>query len=66
MSLKTIILDVAPNEVSKEELEIRMSELRSLVSTYGGVTIVEEIQKRYAPDYHTYVGSGKLDEIIAL
>ena len=43
-----------------------MGELESLVSTYGGVTIVKRVQKRTTPDYHTFIGSGKLDELIAV
>lgn len=63
--MKTIILDVAPPSVGREDLDIRMVELASLVSTYGGITIIEELQKRDMPDYRTYVGSGKLEELIA-
>lgn len=63
--MKTIIVDIAPHATSREELDIRMTELSSLVSTYGGVTIVKEVQKRDTPDYRTFVGSGKLDELIA-
>ncbi len=63
--MKTIIVDIAPYALSRDELDIRMVELASLVSTYGGVTIVKEVQKRDTPDYRTYIGSGKLDEIIA-
>lgn len=43
-----------------------MTELESLVWTYGGVTILKRLQKRDDPDYHTYVGSGKLEEIAIL
>ena len=64
--LKTIIIDIAPPNLSSEELDHRMNELESLVSTYGGVTIVKRVQKRFTPDYKTFVGTGKLDEIIAI
>ncbi len=63
--LKTIIIDIAPPWLSEAELDHRMDELESLVSTYGGVTIVKRVQKRTSPDYRTFIGSGKLDEIIA-
>ncbi len=66
MSIKTIILDVVPAQTGGEDLNIRMVELASLVSTYGGITIIKELQKRSTPDYRTYVGSGKLEEIIAM
>ena len=64
--IKTIIVDIAQPQTSIEELEHRMSELESLVSTYGGVTIVRKIQRKIVPDYRTFIGSGKLDEIIVL
>ena len=63
--MKTIIVDIAPKNIPKEDLEDRMIELESLVSTYGGIVVVKRIQKRDTPDYSTYVGSGKLEEIIA-
>ena len=64
--IKTIIVDIAQPQTNIEELEHRMSELESLVSTYGGVTIVRKIQRKIVPDYRTFIGSGKLDEIITL
>lgn len=65
-SLKTIIIDIAPPWLSSEELDHRMEELESLVSTYGWVTIVKRVQKKSTPDYRTFIWSGKLDEIIAV
>jgi 50S ribosomal subunit-associated GTPase HflX len=53
--LKTIIVDIAPPGLSTEELDYRMSELESLVSTYGGVTIVKRVQKKVTPDYRTFI-----------
>ena len=64
--MKTIIIDIAPPGLLPEELSHRMDELESLVSTYGGVTIVKRVQKRTTPDYRTFIGSGKLDEIMAV
>lgn len=62
--LKTIIIDIAPPNLTTQDLEYRMLELESLVSTYGGVTIVKRVQKRFTPDYKTFVGSGKLEELV--
>ncbi len=42
----------------------RMRELERLVTSFWGVVIVDHIQKRSFPDYKTYIGSGKLDEIM--
>ncbi|MFZ3233605.1 MAG: hypothetical protein WA194_09065 [Patescibacteria group bacterium] len=64
--MKTVIVDIAPREVPKEDLEARMDELENLVSTYGGITVVKRVQKRDSPDYATYVGTGKLEELVAL
>ena len=64
--MKVIIVDIAPKETPKEDLDYRMVELESLVSTYGGITVVKRVQKRDTPDYSTYIGSGKLDELIGL
>lgn len=36
------------------------------MATYQGVVILETIQKRDEPDYRTYVGKGKLDEVLNL
>lgn len=63
--MKTIIVDIAPKNTPREDLEDRMAELESLVSTYGGIVVIKRLQKRDTPDYSTYVGSGKLDEIIS-
>lgn len=65
-TLKTIIIDVAPHGLTPEEMEHRMSELESLVSTFGGITIVKRVQRKNTPDYKTFVGTGKLDELIAI
>ena len=37
--------------------------MEALTQTYGGMVIVKLIQKRQLPDYRTFVGSGKLEEI---
>jgi len=34
------------------------------VTTYGWTVILEHIQKRWIPDYNTYIGWGKLEEIM--
>ncbi len=63
--MKTIIVDIAPQNIKANDLEARMAELESLVSTYGDTVVVKRIQKRDTPDYNTYVGTGKLEEMIA-
>lgn len=58
-----IIVDVINLETSKEEEYKRLEELEMLVTTYGGIVVVKIIQKRGIPDYQTYIGSGKVEEI---
>lgn len=63
--LKVFIADIIPTECcQRENMEDRMKELESLVTTFWWTVILEHIQKRGIPDYNTYIGSGKLDEII--
>lgn len=64
-AMKTVIVDIAPQGTPKEDLDARMAELENLVSTYGGITVVKRVQKRDNPDYSTYVGTGKLEELVA-
>lgn len=63
---RAILLDVIPPRMDKEVAARRLMELESLTKTYGGVIVVSVVQKRSLPDYKTYVGSGKLDELIEL
>lgn len=63
--LKVFIVDIVPSECCKREnMEDRMLELENLVTSFWAVVILEHIQKRWIPDYKTYIGSWKLDEII--
>lgn len=61
---KTILVDVIPPDMSKEISKLRLDELESLVKTYGGMAVTKVIQKKGVPDYRTYVGSGKVEEIL--
>lgn len=64
--LKVFLIDIMQKNSSNdlEELEYRMVELENLVNTFGWIVILEKIQKRWIPDYKTYIWSWKLDEII--
>lgn len=63
-SLKVFIADILPHDLKeKKDMEDRMIELENLVTTFWWVVILEHIQKRSLPDYKTYIGGGKLDEI---
>lgn len=62
--LKAILIDCIPHQLSKKEAEYRLLEAESLIKTYGGLVVIKKIQKRQTPDLKTFIGSGKLEEII--
>lgn len=63
-SLPVVIVDVVSKDVSAEVAFERLAELENLVTTFGGMVVVKKVQRRGMPDYGTYVGKGKIDEII--
>ncbi len=62
---KAILADLVHYALPKAEALDRMCELEELVRTYGGVAVVKTIQRRARPDYRTFIGKGKVDEIVA-
>jgi GTP-binding protein HflX len=67
--MRTILLDIAPKDSSLlvwYSLDDRIAELQKLVSTYQWVVVLQTLQKRDEPDYQTYVGKGKLEEVLDL
>jgi GTP-binding protein HflX len=62
--LRAILVDCIPLDMTAEEASYRLSEAESLVKTYGGVVLLKTYQKKLNPVYKTYLGSGKLDELI--
>lgn len=40
--------------------------MENLVNTFDGIVVLKAIQKRGVPDYDTYIGKGKLEEIIKI
>lgn len=63
-TLPVIIVDVVPKEISQIEAFARLEELENLVTTFGGLVVVKKVQRRGIPDYGTFVGKGKIEEII--
>ena len=55
---------ITPDETEEQEKEY-LEELAFLVETAGGITIKQFTQKLQRPDVRTYVGKGKLEEILA-
>lgn len=64
MKEKAFLIDIVPPQTSKEETDLRFMELESLVKTYGGVVVLKAVQKKSIPAYKTYVGSGKVLELL--
>ncbi len=60
---RAILVDIIDKTTSAEDKIDRMNELERLLDTYGGFVVVRMYQKKQDPDYKTYIGSGKLDEI---
>lgn len=63
---RAILIDVIPDTMVARTAGRRMLELESLVDTYGGIIVVKQIQKRGVPDYRTYIGSGKLEDLATI
>ena len=63
---KAILIDVIDPQTPEEKARNRLKELENLINTYGGIVVVKTIQKKGIPDYGTYVGKGKVNEIIDL
>lgn len=61
---KAILIDIIDPSIPHEEAEKRMEELENLVNTYGSIVVVKSIQKRSVPDYETFIGKGKVQEIV--
>ncbi|HMS90658.1 MAG TPA: GTPase HflX, partial [Candidatus Absconditabacterales bacterium] len=64
-ALRVFLVDIVNKDITPELLEDRMNELESLLTTYGGLVVLKKFQKKDQPDYHTYIGKGKLEEIMA-
>lgn len=62
--LKVILVDIIPPKTSDTESLARLNELERLLTTYGGFVIIRKIQRRQIPDYKTYIGKGKVKEIL--
>lgn len=63
--LKVFVADILPEDPEiRHNMEDRMIELENLVNTYGWVVIVKHIQNKSTPDYNTFIGEGRLDDII--
>src|SRR5690349_12436819 len=62
--LPVVIIDIVSKDVSQADAYDRLIELENLVNTFGGLVVVKKVQRRGMPDYSTFVGAGKIKEII--
>lgn len=61
---KAILYDIfRPNE-AKENAKSRLEETKRLLETYGGITLLEVIQRRHHSGSTSFIGKGKLKEIL--
>jgi GTP-binding protein HflX len=63
---KAILVDIIPLETSPDQAKKRLEESENLINTFGGIAIIKIIQKRGLPNYETYIGKGKVQEIIEI
>lgn len=61
---KTILADLIHFRASPREASDRMDELEELVRTYGGAVVVKSIQRKEKPEGRTFIGKGKVEEIL--
>lgn len=61
---RAILVAVCPSGTKLEYTEECLAELEFLLQTAGGVPVKKVIQKLERPDTRTYIGSGKLEEVI--
>ena len=61
-ALRTLILDIVEKGTTNQEAEIRLTELKSLIQTLGGIVVERIIQRRGRPSAKTFLGTGKIKE----
>lgn len=61
---RVVLIDVIDPHKHREDAEKDLTELKSLVSTYNGIDVVTIIQHRTRHDKATFIGSGKVLELI--
>ncbi len=61
--LRAVLADVVHFSVPRNIALEKLAELEELTRTYGGIAVVQTIQKRAVPDQRTFLGKGKVEEI---
>ncbi len=63
---RVVIVDIVNPYQKIEEATKNLEEIKSLVSTYHGINIVDVIQHRTRPDKATFIGRGKVSELLEI
>lgn len=63
---RVVIVDVIDPFQKIDFASHNLEELRSLVTTYHGIDIVDIIQHRSRPDKATFIGRGKVEELMSI
>jgi len=63
---RSVIIDVVSPNTNVPQAERNLIELKSLIRTYGSIDVGHIIQHRTKPDKDTFIGSGKLQELIEM
>ncbi|MFA5770360.1 MAG: GTPase HflX [Patescibacteria group bacterium] len=63
---RVVIVDIVNPYQKIEEAAKNLEEIKSLVATYHGIDVVDVIQHRTRPDKATFIGSGKIAELVEI
>ncbi len=64
--LRVVLIDIAHPHYHIDQAIKDLGELQSLVAAYGGIDVVRIIQHRTRPDNNTFIGSGKVRELVEI
>jgi GTP-binding protein HflX len=63
---RVVLIDIIDPRQNQADAQKKLQELKSLVATYDGIDVVDIIQHRSRPDKATFIGSGKVAELIGI
>ncbi len=61
---RVVLVDIINPRLRKDEAIKNLKELKSLVATYNGIDVVDIVQHKNHPDKSTFIGSGKVEELL--
>ena len=61
---RVILMDILLKKETPKIIKNRLDELTNLVTTYGGMVVVKEIQRKYKPNYNTFLSTQKMEELL--